>query len=265
MMDEKNEGIGLANPDFDPVSYAAVVGSAAATDFYDLTRPDLSDVGGSLWFELAGHPVPEGGRSPGQAEAYQADLRDAYTRLAAYVCERGIDREETAWIFATLEQLIDTEAERFADEPLDRRTAFKLFVQTARTVHDTLKSAQTAAQWEASRPAPETLKREDSIFEDDEPMDALTDAAKEQAENDKARAKLQKAADAKRKALDKQTTAASETARPKRSAASKAAGKGTAKKPEPLSAGTPMAKKPANRGGRGRKKSSAAASKKKTG
>lgn len=209
--------------EIDAVSYAASIGHAAASRFYAL----LSGVEVAFlntWFD------------PTSGEIELDVVNDTIGQMAAYVCGRNVTNPEQLYRHAEITGLTTTQGIHFLKQDLVVRESYRLFVETCRTVHDTLAGEQKRTEEAEVRAKAKTvsrpLPREDSIFEKEGRLDDLNEAMAAE----KKRGKV-----ASRRSTRRQT-------KPKSSNASQTA------KPATMSVGTAPAKQPVNRGGRGRKK-----------
>ncbi len=257
-------------------SYATRIAQVAAAELAAVLQ-DVPDVAYDIWFDL--------GRNTPDDETLDDELAARGVIVEAmgdYVCARRIELGETLYRHAVDQRLVRDQGP-FMDLPFEQRQPWETFVSTCRSVYGDLLVAQLAvvnARRQAQAELPAGLKREDSIFADDdddlgtmipEAVEALQlsgqyqrqNAAALQAERQRIhglidmRAKFNGADPAK---FDhdgdgwpggSKTPTEKAISRQARKAARAGSGAGQG---QPLSVGEPPARPPVNRGGRGRKK-----------
>lgn len=252
-------------------SYATRIAQVAAAELASWLHehPDLTL---DTWFDPA--------RSTPEDDSLSAELaaRDLIVeQMGEYVCARRIEVGETLYRHAVDKRLVADQG-HFMALPFERRQPWETFVSTCRSVYGDLLTAQLAvadARRQAVAEKPAGLKKEDSIFadDDDDDLGAMVPEAVEalrlsaqyhrqhQAELQAERQRLHDIIDmrARFNGADPAKFDHDGDGRPGGSAKSPT-GKAIArqarkpKKPPALSVGEAPVKPPVNRGGRGNKK-----------
>lgn len=260
-------------------SYATRIAQVAAAEIFEIIN-DIELFGPrdpANWFD------PELDKNPDEsAEIVQRE--NVVEALGEYVCARKIEVGETLYRHAVEKRLVADQG-HFMALPFEQRQPWETFVSTCRNVYGDLLTAQLAladARRQAVAEAPAGLKKEDSIFEDDEDdlgtlmpeaVEALRLSAgyarQHQAELQVERQRLVNIIDMRarfngadpskfdhdgdgrpggsKSAIEKSIERHSRKPNP----ASSSSGSGPG---QPLSVGEAPVKPPVNRGGRGRKK-----------
>lgn len=147
--------------DVDAESFAARTAQSAASQLYGLLTNE-NEVPIDNWF---------GSRF--------GNLADDVGALAHFVCIEGVDNPETVWRHGLGEGFIIREADSFQLLSFARRQAFEIFARVAGQTYKAIATVQKAIADEAARRAAATadpgLKREDSIFEEQEGFHDLVD------------------------------------------------------------------------------------------
>ena len=217
--------------DIDAPSFAARTAHVAAAEIYGL----LTGLEGSSpdWLGVRGN-VPIGG---------------AMSALALFLVKQKVTQAETLWREAMSRGYLVREARTFDELPYARRLAFETFTRTLDQTHGSIHALQektrlaiAAAAQVAATPA---LKREDSILEEHEPIGALIEGGAEFLKAQQARLDRRKLNGADPASFDHDGDGRPGGSKP------------AAAKPAKRSIGEALAKPPANRGGRGKKKAAA--------
>lgn len=213
--------------DIDAPSFAARTGHVAAAELYGL----LTD-----------------SKQPDWLGTLNGDLGDALGVLAPFLIASKVDKAETLWREALDRRLVPREAARFADLPFARQLAYETFARVVLQTHTAIdgqqariRSEQLAAR-QAAAQAP--LKREDSILEEQEPLDKLIEGGEAFLAAQTRRVDRRRFNGAPPAAFDHDGDGRPGGSKPKDGAA----------KPGKRSIGSTPPAAPVNRGGRGRRK-----------
>lgn len=213
--------------DIDAPSFAARTGHVAAAELYKL----LTDGEQQDWLGTV-----------------NGDLGGALGALAPFLILSKVDKAETLWREALDRRLVPREAARFHDLPFARQLAYETFARVVMQTHAAIdghqariRSEQQAAQRAAAQPP---LKREDSILEEQEPLDKLIEGGEAFLEAQTKRVDRRRFNAAPPEAFDHDGDGRPGGSKPKDGPA----------KPRKRSIGTTPPAAPVNRGGRGRRK-----------
>lgn len=221
----------------DPVSYATRVAHMAAGEMYGLLSDKTEAPALEAWYR------------PGAPTLETHEIASQVLAMGGYVAAQTVTQGERLYRWAVMRGFIppgiDWSALQLAD-----RLAFEVFVDTARNAFGGLaieQKAVTDAQ-AAAGIAPAVLKREDSIFDEQEPIGTLRPEAvaagpmleRYQRARERADMETRQAAEAERKKQERKDAAA--------------ARKAAARPMTALSAGETLVAQQPNKGGRGKTK-----------
>jgi|GEM_PF-5457190 hypothetical protein len=232
--------------------YATRIGQTAAAEVAGLLAgPDDADDAGmvtplEIWFD----PTRPNYAPRKQAARYADEMLERMVileRLGAYVCQRQVHSGEQLFRYAIGEGLVPNA--NWDTLSFEQRQPWEIFAHCCLQSFQALRTAQLAiidARKAVNAAAPAGLKREDSIFEEEDDMFALRPEAVEYLRNLPAYHRG-RAEEARRLAA----TAAVDQPQDDPKPAGKPRG---GKRPAALSAGEAPARPPVNKGGRGNKK-----------
>lgn len=272
--------------EIDAVSYATHVGQQATSEIARLlwSAADAPSLPILNWYAVGPADKADWLDELALTEGEEGEVRtllleQALEELGAEICRQGISQGEWLWREARERDIGNAEPD-WSDMPPEQRLAWETFVNITRQAFGQIRTQQLALE-DVMRPAPGSvpvsLKREDSIFEEEDGLGDMrpeavaalrnsasyTQAAQEARETRAAdQAKFNGADPAKfdHDGNGRPGGAAPPAAAPGQSQSavekSIARNQRKASKPSPLSVGEAPAKPPVNRGGRGRKKPS---------
>lgn len=228
--------------DFDAESFATRTAQVAAAEIYGLLA--------------TGEPVPVINWYDAALISNKTDgqVADDVERLGAYVCGGQVDQGERLWRWALEQRMIHVDDRNMANQPFALRMAYGLFVSVCRQTHAAIATVQLDAEQQIKASVPQPgLKREDSIFEEEESLGTLRPesiaagplvAAYDQGKREEhEQLRLQRLEETRLQDIENERLAKEAKAKARRQP-----------KPAPISIGEAPASPPVNRGGRGNKK-----------